>query len=172
MSSKTQLHEYNTDVLILGAGISGINAAYRIQESFLGLSYAIFEGREELGGTWSHFQHPGIRSDSDLHTFGFPWGPWTEERPIADGPSMLKYIKDVASRHGIDQHIQYHHSVTSIEWASEEQRWTIQVIADDTEQNTCTSRFIFAATGLFDYEEGLRSTIQGIEDFEGTVVHP
>lgn len=172
MASKTQTPETNVDVLVIGAGISGINAGYRIQEAFPQWSYTILEGREELGGTWSLFQYPGIRSDSDLHTFGFPWDPWTEERPIADGPSILKYTKTVAAKHGIDQHIKYHHSVTKLEWASEEQRWTIEVTAHGTEKKTYFSKFVFVGTGLYDYQEGLRSTIPGIENFEGTVVHP
>lgn len=172
MPSKTQTQEPSVDVLIIGAGIGGINAAYRIQESFPQWSYTILEAREELGGTWSLFQYPGIRSDSDLHTFGFSWDPWTEERPIADGPSILKYMKTVAAKHGIDKHIQYHHYVTSIEWRSEKQCWTVEVIVPGTEKKTYFSRFVFVATGLFDYEEGQRSTIPGIENFEGTVVHP
>ena len=101
----------NFDVIIVGAGISGVNAAYRLQESLPDYSYAIFEGRAEMGGTWSLFKYPGIRSDSDLHTFGFPWDPWKEDRAIADAPSILKYVKTTAERHGIDKHVKYQHMV-------------------------------------------------------------
>ncbi|KAL4755709.1 flavin-containing monooxygenase [Aspergillus foveolatus] len=159
--------------MVIGAGISGINASYRIKEAFPGLSYTILEARNELGGTWSQFQYPGIRSDSDLHTFGFPWDPWTEERPIADGPSILSYLKAVAAKHGIAEHIEYDHRVTKVEWTSQEQRWTIDVMVNGMEkEKTYSALFIFMGTGLFDYEEGQSSPIPGIENFEGTVVHP
>lgn len=160
------------DVLIVGAGISGINAAYRICEAFPQWSYTILEARDELGGTWSLFQYPGIRSDSDLHTFGFAWDPWTEDRAIADGPSILKYMKTVAGKHGIDKYIKYHHSVTALNWSSEAQRWTAEVTVHGAEKRKICSRFVFVATGLFDYHEGLRSAIPGLENFGGTVVHP
>ena len=101
----------NFDVIIIGAGISGVNAAYRLQESLPDYSYAILEGRAEMGGTWSLFKYPGIRSDSDLHTFGFPWDPWKEDRAIADAPSILKYVKTTAERHGIAKHVKYQHKV-------------------------------------------------------------
>lgn len=172
MTSNTPSEEVNVDILIIGAGISGINAAYLIQESFPQLSYTILEARDEIGGTWSLFQYPGIRSDSDLHTFGFPWDPWVEDRAIADGPSILNYIKNVAARHGIDKHIQYRRSVTELEWGSKKQRWTVNATVDDTKKTVYTSRFIFMGTGLFDYNEGLRSSIPGIENFQGKVVHP
>ncbi|RJE24660.1 Flavin-binding monooxygenase [Aspergillus sclerotialis] len=161
----------NVDVLIIGAGISGINAGYRIHEAFPQWSYTILEAREELGGTWSLFQFPGIRSDSDLHTFGFPWDPWTEDRPIADGPSILKYMKTVVAKHGIDKHIKYEHRATKLEWSSGNQRWTAEVIANGTKKKY-VSKFVFVGTGIFDYNEGQPSTIPGIENFEGTVAHP
>ena len=101
----------NFDVIIIGAGISGVNAAYRLQESLPDYSYALLEGRAEMGGTWSLFKYPGIRSDSDLHTFGFPWDPWKEDRAIADASSILKYVKTTAERHGIDKHVKYQHMV-------------------------------------------------------------
>lgn len=172
MASSTWIEENMMDVLIVGSGVSGINAAYRIQESFPRMSYAVLESRNEIGGTWSLFKYPGIRSDSDLHTFGFPWDPWTEERSIADGPSILKYMKTVATKHGIDKHIKYHHVVNKIEWSSKKQRWTVHVTVNDDTEATYISQFIFMGTGLFDYHEGLPALIPGIQNFRGTVVHP
>lgn len=171
-SAQTPALEPTVDVLVIGAGISGINAAYRIKEAFPKWSFTLFESRDELGGTWSLFQYPGIRSDSDLHTFGFPWDPWTEERPIADGASILDYMKTVAAKHGITEHIKYSHAVTKLDWVSRDQRWTIEAMVNGTEIKRYSARFIFMATGLFDYHQGQPSSIPGIENFGGPVVHP
>lgn len=115
------------DFLIVGAGISGLNFAYRIQTTFPSQSYTILETRAAIGGTWDLFKYPGIRSDSDLYTFGFSWFPWTEDRAIADAPSIKRYLAEATSTFGIDQHIRFHHKVLSASWTDEEAEWRLQV---------------------------------------------
>jgi cation diffusion facilitator CzcD-associated flavoprotein CzcO len=160
------------DVIIIGAGISGINSAYRLQDGLPDYSYAILEGRTEIGGTWSLFKYPGIRSDSDLHTFGFPWDPWKEDRAIADAASILKYVKTTAAKHGIDSHVKYQHMVENMNWSTENQHWELDVTVSGTEKKKYYSRFILLGTGYYDYTRGLNAAIPGIENFKGTVVHP
>jgi len=159
------------DAIIIGAGISGIDAGFRLQEGLPDFKYAILEGRSEIGGTWSLFKYPGIRSDSDLHTFGFPWDPWREDRAIASAPSILSYVKGCANRHGIDKHIKYHHQVQSLDWSSENQHWKLDVLVDGKEK-LYYARHILLGTGYYDYKRGLNSQIPGLEDFKGTIVHP
>jgi cation diffusion facilitator CzcD-associated flavoprotein CzcO len=160
------------DVVIIGAGISGINAAYRLQEGIPDYSYTVLEGRAEMGGTWSLFKYPGIRSDSDLHTFGFPWDPWKEERSIADAPSILNYLKTTAARHGIDKKVQFNHFVQTMDWSSENQHWKLQVQVDGQDTKTIYAKYIMLGTGYYDYKRGLNAIIPGIDNFKGTVVHP
>lgn len=164
--------ENDFDVIIVGAGISGINFAYRLQERNPNLSYCILENRHELGGTWSLFKYPGIRSDSDLYTFGFPWRPWTEQTSIAKGPLIINYMKESAQMYGIDKHIKFHHSVNSANYSSEQKNWTFQVTANKTEQKTLRSKFFLMCTGYYDYGQPLQATIPGIENFKGQVIHP
>ncbi|EOD51198.1 putative flavin-containing monooxygenase-like protein [Neofusicoccum parvum UCRNP2] len=160
------------DVIIIGAGISGINAAYRIQTQMPeGTKYAILEARDNMGGTWDLFKYPGIRSDSDLHTFGFPFRPWSEQKAIADGASIVKYIKETAATYGIDQHIQYHHKLITANWSSDAQSWSLEVDGNG-ERKRFNSSFLLMATGYYDYHEPLATTIPGLEDFKGTIVHP
>jgi cation diffusion facilitator CzcD-associated flavoprotein CzcO len=159
------------DVIIVGAGISGVNSAYRLQEGLPDYSYAILEGRHEIGGTWSLFKYPGIRSDSDLHTFGFPWDPWKEDRAIADAGSILRYLKTTASKHGIDKHVKFNHMVNVMNWSTENQHWELDVTANG-ERTRYYARFILMGTGYYDYRQGLNPIIPGIENFKGTVVHP
>ncbi|EXJ85908.1 hypothetical protein A1O1_06277 [Capronia coronata CBS 617.96] len=160
------------DVIIIGAGISGINAAYRLQEGIPDYSYAILEGRPEMGGTWSLFKYPGIRSDSDLHTFGFAWDPWKEDRSIADASSILNYLKSTAERHGIDKHIKYRHQVESMNWSTEKQHWQLEVTVDGTDRRRYYARQVLMGTGYYDYARGLTTQIPGIDSFQGTVIHP
>ena len=160
------------DVAIIGGGIFGINMAYRLQESIPDYTYSIFESRGEIGGTWSLFKYPGIRSDSDLFTFGFNFDPWTEDHAIASAPSILSYIKRVAAKHGIDQHINFHHQVDTLNWSSEQQRWQIGTIVNGSEHKTYYARFICMGTGYYDYKEPLQSIIPNIKDFKGQVIHP
>ncbi|EMC91333.1 hypothetical protein BAUCODRAFT_80118 [Baudoinia panamericana UAMH 10762] len=160
------------DVVIIGAGISGINFAYRLQERNPELSYTILEGRHEMGGTWSLFKYPGIRSDSDLHTFGFPWRPWEEQTTIAQGPLILKYMKESAAMYGIDKRIQYHHKVENAEWSTLSKTWTCNVTANGSAEKHIRARFILLCCGYYDYDNPLQSVIPGIENFKGTVAHP
>ena len=162
--------EYS-DVLIIGAGFSGIGAAYRIREKNPQLSYTILERRQRLGGTWDLFRYPGIRSDSDIFTLCFPWEPWTRPEMIADGDHIWQYIADTAQKHGIDQHIRFNTFVRSADWDSATDTWTVQTEADGVPK-TYRARFVFFGTGYYNYDEPYTPTFPGIEHFKGEVVHP
>ncbi|KFY49722.1 hypothetical protein V495_00481 [Pseudogymnoascus sp. VKM F-4514 (FW-929)] len=159
------------DVLIVGAGISGINAAYRIQSELPHYEYSIIESRGAIGGTWDFFRYPGLRSDSDLHTFGFPWRPWASPESIADGPSIRKYLEDSAQQYGIDRKIKFKHRLVAANWSSDDQEWSLDVDTDDG-TNSITARFLILSTGYYDYNEPLNTTIPGLHDFKGQIVHP
>ena len=159
------------DVLIVGAGISGISAAWHLQDRSPSKTYAILERRENMGGTWDLFKYPGIRSDSDMFTLGFRFKPWTSAKAIADGPSILSYIKDAAAENGIDKNIRYRHRVTAAEWSDADNRWTVTVDTG-TNEITMTCSFLFATTGYYNYDQGYSPTFPGAEDFAGTIVHP
>ncbi|KAF3401646.1 FAD-containing monooxygenase EthA [Penicillium rolfsii] len=160
------------DVVIIGAGISGINFAYRLQERNPDLSYCIVEERHEIGGTWSLFQYPGIRSDSDLFTFGFAWRPWAEKNSIAHGSLIAKYVRECAEEEGIDKKIKFKHRVNQLAWSTESKAWTLDLTANETSSSTLRSRFVLLATGYYDYHEPLQADIPGIQHFAGTLVHP
>ena len=159
------------DLIIIGAGLSGINAAWHYQTNFPNSPYLILEAREDLGGTWDLFKYPGIRSDSDIYTFGFVWRPWPGKQAIAHGAPIKKYIRESAELYGIDRRIRLQHKVTSAAWSSEQQHWTLQVTANG-ESKHLSCRWIVFGTGYYSYEEPLSSPIPGIEDFQGTVIHP
>ncbi|MGO4443545.1 flavin-containing monooxygenase [Mycobacterium sp. 2YAF39] len=164
------MNDYS-DVLIIGAGFSGIGAAYRIHEQNPHLTYTILERRERLGGTWDLFRYPGIRSDSDIFTLSFPWEPWTRPEMIADGADIWQYMADTARKHGIDKHIRFNTRVISADWDSATDTWTVQ--ADQGgEHTTHRGRFLFFASGYYDYDEPYSPAFPGIEDFAGEVVHP
>jgi monooxygenase len=136
------------DVLIVGAGLSGIGAAHHLQERCPGKSYAIFEAREEIGGTWDLFRYPGIRSDSDMHTLGYRFRPWTEAKSIADGASILDYVRDTAREGGIERQIRLRHRVVNAEWSSADALWTVEAERADTgETVTVTCGFLFMNSG-------------------------
>jgi cation diffusion facilitator CzcD-associated flavoprotein CzcO len=161
------------DVLIVGAGLSGIGAAHHLQERCPGRNYAIFEAREEIGGTWDLFRYPGIRSDSDMHTLGYRFRPWTEAKSIADGPSILSYVRETARDAGIDSRIRFRHRVVSAQWRSEESRWTVEAeCGEDGERVTVTCGFLFVCSGYYRYDQGYTPEFPGIERFGGQVVHP
>jgi cation diffusion facilitator CzcD-associated flavoprotein CzcO len=162
--------EYS-DVLIIGAGISGIGAAYRIHEGNPQLSYTVLERRERIGGTWDLFRYPGIRSDSDIFTLSFPFEPWTREENIAEGANIREYLTSAASTHGIDRHIRFNTHVKSAEWDSTTDTWTLRTEQDGTEK-VYTGRFVFCGTGYYNYDEPHAPEFPGIERFSGDVVHP
>lgn len=161
------------DVLIVGAGISGIGAAYYLQRDQPSKTYAIVEARGSIGGTWDLFRYPGIRSDSDLHTFGYEFKPWVHEDAIADGDAIMAYLRETVQENDIGKNIRFHHAVKRVSWSSERARWTTEIERTDTgETITYESAFLFAATGYYRYDQGYRPRWEGEERFKGTIVHP
>ena len=158
-------------MLIIGAGISGIGAAYRIHEKNPELSYTVLERRERIGGTWDLFRYPGIRSDSDIFTLSFPYEPWTRPENVADGPDIREYLTETARKHGIDEHIRFNTHVLSADWDSTTDTWTVQTEQDGAPK-TYRGRFLFFGTGYYNYDEPYRPEFPGIEEFAGEVVHP
>lgn len=159
------------DVVVVGAGISGIGAAYHLQANSPGRSYVILEGRAQLGGTWDLFRYPGIRSDSDMYTLGFGFRPWTDAKAIADGDVILDYLGQTARDYGIDRHIRTGHRVKRADWSSEDALWTVTAEHDGVEVRfTCS--FLFMCTGYYDYAQGHSPDFSGAETFEGRIVHP
>jgi cation diffusion facilitator CzcD-associated flavoprotein CzcO len=159
------------DVLIVGAGISGIDGAYHLQRSCPGTSYAILEARERIGGTWDLFRYPGIRSDSDMYTLGFPFRPWTGEKSIAEGGDIRAYVEATAREFGIDRRIRFRHRVSKAEWSSAEARWTIEAETDEGTKR-CRARFLYLGSGYYDYEQGYRPEWPGEKSYKGPFVHP
>jgi len=161
------------DVLIVGAGLSGIGAAHHLQEAFPARSYAIFEAREELGGTWDLFRYPGIRSDSDMHTLGYRFKPWTAAKSISDGEAILDYVRETAREGGIDSKIRFQHRVVRAEWSSEEAVWSVEAErVDSGESVRLTCSYLWVCSGYYRYDEGFTPEFPGAEDFKGEVVHP
>lgn len=162
------------EMLIIGAGIAGINAAYRYQSNApRGDSYAVFEARDSLGGTWDLFRYPGIRSDSDIFTFSFEWNPWARKGTLASGTEIKNYLTQSVQKHGIDAKIRYRHKVVSLNWNSQSREWDVlTLVRGEKSPRLCHSRFVYLATGYYDYHEPLRAEIPGIGDFEGKVIHP
>jgi cation diffusion facilitator CzcD-associated flavoprotein CzcO len=163
----------HVDVVVVGAGLSGIGAGYHLQTMSPDRSYVILEGRENLGGTWDLFKYPGVRSDSDMHTLGFSFNPWTEAKSIADGPSILKYLKQTVSQFGIDKHIRYGQLVTKAQWSTDDAQWTVTSTDKATgTTNTYTCSFLFMCSGYYSYKKGHTPEFTGRERFKGTIVHP
>jgi monooxygenase len=161
------------DVLIVGAGLSGIAAGYYIQTRCPQKSYAILEARDTIGGTWDLFRYPGVRSDSDMHTLGYSFRPWPERKAIADGPAILAYVRETAAEFGIDQKIRFQSHVRRLVWSTEEARWTVDIErGPDRERNQLTCSFLFMCTGYYDYGHGYTPDWSGFERFRGRVVHP
>ena len=163
----------HVDVLIVGAGISGIGAAYHLQTAHPGRTFAILDGRHSIGGTWDLFRYPGIRSDSDLQTFGFAFKPWTHERAIADAGSIMDYLRETVRENDIEPHIRFGHKVTHAAWCSDDARWTVSATRTDTgEPVTMTAAWLFCAGGYYRYDEGFTPRFAGAETFRGRIVHP
>jgi monooxygenase len=163
----------SVDVLIVGAGISGIGAAYYLQREHPTRSYMILEARDASGGTWDLFRYPGIRSDSDLLTFGYEFKPWRDEQSIASADKILAYLRETAAEHGIDRKIRFNSKVVSASWSSQDARWTVEVHPTDTgERTTLTCNWLFAAGGYYRYDEGFTPHFEGREQFRGPIIHP
>jgi monooxygenase len=159
------------DAVIVGAGISGVSAAWHLQDRCPTKSYAILEKRAAMGGTWDLFRYPGIRSDSDMYTLGFRFRPWTGHQAIADGGPILDYVKSTAAMYGIDKHIRLNTKVINADWSSAENRWTVQ-IENNGKLSAITCSFLFLCSGYYDYEQGYAPTFAGSEDFTGPIIHP
>ncbi|HKV37274.1 MAG TPA: NAD(P)/FAD-dependent oxidoreductase [Pyrinomonadaceae bacterium] len=184
----------HVDVIIIGAGLSGIGGACHLKMACPGKSFVILEGREAIGGTWDLFRYPGVRSDSDMFTLGYRFRPWRESKVMADGPSILNYIRDTAAEFRVDKAIRYNHRVRRAEWSSAEARWTVEVEAGHNDTNTgrdtiearqngsgngtestlvqFTCNFLYLCTGYYDYESGYTPEWPGVEGFKGSIVHP
>lgn len=161
------------DVLIVGAGLSGIGAAYHLQAHCPGKSFAILESRERLGGTWDLFRYPGIRSDSDMYTLGYSFKPWTDAKAIADGPSILRYMTDVAKDAHIAERIRYGLKVKAASWSSQDAAWTVEAERTATGETVrLTCNFLYSCSGYYNYAEGFTPDFPGREHFKGTFIHP
>jgi monooxygenase len=174
--SEIAMQDEHFDVLIVGAGLSGIGAGYHLQAECPGKSYVILEGRDCIGGTWDLFRYPGIRSDSDMFTLGYSFKPWTEPKAIADGPQILNYVRETATESGIDKKVRFRHRVKRASWSSPDARWTVEAErtvgegAAETVRFTCN--FLFMCSGYYNYESGYSPEFPGAKDFAGRIVHP
>jgi monooxygenase len=167
------------DVVIVGAGLSGIGAAVHLQKHCPGKTYTILESRPSLGGTWDLYRYPGIRSDSDMHTLGYSFKPWIERKSIAEGPAILNYVNEAADEHGVRQHIRFQRRLEGASWSSEEARWTLDVACTGGEGNgeenaaePITCNFVIMCSGYYSYDKPYRPNFPGEEDFEGEMFHP
>jgi cation diffusion facilitator CzcD-associated flavoprotein CzcO len=160
------------DVLIVGAGLSGIGAAHHLQAALGGKTYAILEARDVIGGTWDLFRYPGVRSDSDMFTLGYRFRPWTEAKAIADGPSILDYVRATAAEAGIEKHIRFGHRVSGASWSSEQARWTVEAELPGGETASLTCGFLLMCSGYYRYDQGYLPELPGIGNYRGQVVHP
>jgi len=163
----------NYDVVIVGAGISGIGAAYNIQKSCPEKSFAIFEGRENIGGTWDLFKYPGIRSDSDMHTMGFRFKPWTNAKTIADGPSILEYLNEAADENNLREKIQFETKVKTAQWDSSSATWRLGIDKGEQGQlEDVTCKILYLCGGYYNYDQGYLPEFKGYDEFEGQLIHP
>jgi monooxygenase len=171
--TSTQTPVEHLDVLVVGAGISGIGAGRYLTTELPAKSFAVLEARAASGGTWDLFRYPGIRSDSDLHTFGYEFKPWRDEQSIADAPRILAYLRETITENGLDAHIRYHHRVLAASWSTADARWTVDVERTDTgERLQLSAGWLFCAGGYYRYDEGFTPVFPGRERFRGPVVHP
>lgn len=159
------------DIIIIGAGLAGINCAYRIKSQLPNARFTILEGRDTIGGTWDLFKYPGIRSDSDLQTYGFAWEPWPYDTPVAEGPLIMTYLRDCVSKYDLEKHIDLQHKVTAGDWSSEAKKWTLTV-DNNGHKKVYETSFLTLATGYFDYDTPREVEIPGLDNFKGKVIHP
>ena len=162
------------DVIIVGAGLSGIGSACHLQNKCPGKSYAILESRDELGGTWDLYRYPGIRSDSDMHTLGYNFKPWRAEKAIADGPAILEYVNEAADENDVRKHILFRRKLEKASWSTEEARWTLDIACADApgRNESMTCNVILMCGGYYSYDEAYRPVFEGEDDFEGPMFHP
>ncbi len=160
------------DVLIIGAGLSGIGAACQLRRKCPNHNFTILESRAASGGTWDLFRYPGIRSDSDMYTFSYGFKPWRDKSAIADGAKILNYIRETAAEYELERHIRYQHKVISAEWSTDDHRWLVSAVRGDSgEQVTISCKFVFSCSGYYDYEQGYTPEFVGVDDFKGEVIH-
>ena len=165
--------ENNFDVIVVGAGISGIGSAYRLQKECPDRSFVILEGRPNLGGTWDLFRYPGIRSDSDMHTLGFSFKPWKAAKSIADGPAILEYLEETVDEFEIREKIKFNHHVSAAEWSNEKDCWTLRVSNSETgDISDYTCNFLLMCSGYYSYKSGYTPSFEGVETYSGQIVHP
>jgi cation diffusion facilitator CzcD-associated flavoprotein CzcO len=169
--SNSSTEREHVNVLIVGAGLSGVGAAVHLQQNCPGKSYAILEARDSMGGTWDLFRYPGIRSDSDMYTLGYSFKPWRGPKSITDGQSILDYIEETAREYGVEGNIRFGHKVVSADWSSAESRWTVRAERDG-EPVELTCDFLYGCTGYYRYDEGFTPHFEGTERFAGQIVHP
>ncbi|BEH16452.1 MULTISPECIES: flavin-containing monooxygenase [Marinobacter] len=161
------------DVLIIGAGVSGIGMACHLKRECPGKRFAVLERRQSLGGTWDLFRYPGIRSDSDMFTFGYNFRPWTGGKVLADGASIKQYVADTARENDVERNIRYGVAVKTADWSSEEKCWNLTAVNEKTgEAETYTASFLVGCTGYYNYDQGYKPDFPGEQDFKGQVVHP
>ena len=173
MVNQSQNIENYYDVIVVGAGISGIGAGYYLQKNCPSKSFCILENRKDIGGTWDLFRYPGIRSDSDMFTLGFAFKPWKEQKSIADGPSILNYLNETVKENDLLKKIKFQRKVINASWDSNDSKWSLEVL--DTINNSTlvlTCNFLFTGTGYYDYEHGYTPEFDSVDRFSGTVVHP
>ncbi len=171
-AAQDQADATHVDVLVVGAGLSGIGAACHLSAELPHTSYLVLEARDAVGGTWDLFRYPGVRSDSDMATFGYGFRPWRSTRSLADGPSILRYLQDTARERGVLEHVRLGHRVVSAAWSSPQARWTVQVDRADGERREMTCRFLYCNTGYYRYDHGHTPDLPGLGEFTGPVVHP
>jgi monooxygenase len=160
------------DVIIIGAGLSGICMAHYLKNDCPNKSFAILEARERIGGTWDLFQYPGVRSDSDMSTLGYRFRPWKEEQQIADGPSILKYIKETAKEEKTYKHILFDHKLAKADWSSKDKKWSLKVNHSTDEATQITCSFLVSCTGYYDYDKGHTPKFKGLDQYKGQFIHP
>ena len=164
--------EVHFDVLIVGAGLSGIGAACHLERQCPGKSYAVLEARDAIGGTWDLFRYPGIRSDSDMHTLGYKFKPWRGGKCLADGPSIKQYVEEAAQEHGVIPKIQFGHRVTSADWSSEDACWRVTADTSGGGSEVLCCRYLFMCSGYYDYSDPYQPDFPNQEAFKGHLIHP
>ena len=159
------------NVIVIGAGISGIGAGYYLKKNCPNKSFCIIEGRENIGGTWDLFKYPGIRSDSDMFTLGYAFKPWKEQKTIANGPSILNYLEETVEENNLREKIKFSHKVLSANWNSGSQKWEVRA-AHHEQEILLTANFLFMGTGYYNYDEGYTPEFNDLDKYEGKLIHP